>query len=149
MSSRSRCSTWFALEAAAAFRHHQGTPALHPGREGINFFLGASLLVALGAFWSATALELWVLRRVQRLNREVAEVEHNAHSIRLSDFGNDELGQLAGEMNQMLERLEHSRRATRRSSRSMRDGYFEMDVDGVILTVNPRSANCSVRRAKR
>lgn len=108
------------------------------GEKAINFFLGASLLVALGAFLVGyLALELWVLRRVQRLNREVAEVGRNAHSIRLSDFGNDELGQLAGEMNQMLERLEHSEARDRAILRSMRDGYFEMDVDGVILTVNP------------
>ncbi|WP_280168644.1 sensor domain-containing diguanylate cyclase [Pseudomonas aeruginosa] len=108
------------------------------GEKAINFFLGASLLVALGAFLAGyLALELWVLRRVQRLNREVAEVGRNAHSIRLSDFGNDELGQLAGEMNQMLERLEHSEARDRAILQSMRDGYFEMDVDGVILTVNP------------
>lgn len=108
------------------------------GEKAINFFLGASLLVALGAFLVGyLALELWVLRRVQRLNREVAEVGRNAHSIRLSDFGNDELGQLAGEMNQMLERLEHSESRDRAILQSMRDGYFEMDVDGVILTVNP------------
>ncbi|HCR1364755.1 TPA: diguanylate cyclase [Pseudomonas aeruginosa] len=108
------------------------------GEKAINFFLGASLLVALGAFLVGyLALELWVLRRVQRLNREVAEVGRNAHSIRLSDFGNDELGQLAGEMNQMLERLEHSEARDRALLQSMRDGYFEMDVDGVILTVNP------------
>ncbi|HHM8819767.1 TPA: diguanylate cyclase [Pseudomonas aeruginosa] len=108
------------------------------GEKAINFFLGASLLVALGAFLVGyLALELWVLRRVQRLNREVAEVGRNAHSIRLSDFGNDELGQLAGEMNQMLERLEHSEARDRGILQSMRDGYFEMDVDGVILTVNP------------
>ncbi|WP_322349067.1 diguanylate cyclase domain-containing protein [Pseudomonas aeruginosa] len=108
------------------------------GEKAINFFLGASLLVALGAFLVGyLALELWVLRRVQRLNREVAEVGRNAHSIRLSDFGNDELGQLAGEMNQMFERLEHSEARDRAILQSMRDGYFEMDVDGVILTVNP------------
>ncbi|MCC0350816.1 diguanylate cyclase [Pseudomonas aeruginosa] len=108
------------------------------GEKAINFFLGASLLVALGAFLVGyLALELWVLRRVQRLNREVAEVGRNAHSIRLSDFGNDELGQLVGEMNQMLERLEHSEARDRAILQSMRDGYFEMDVDGVILTVNP------------
>ncbi|MFK1074862.1 diguanylate cyclase domain-containing protein [Pseudomonas aeruginosa] len=108
------------------------------GEKAINFFLGASLLVALGAFLVGyLALELWVLRRVQRLNREVAEVGRNAHSIRLSDFGNDELGQLAGEMNQMLERLEHSEARDRAILQSMRVGYFEMDVDGVILTVNP------------
>ncbi|HCF6229282.1 TPA: diguanylate cyclase [Pseudomonas aeruginosa] len=108
------------------------------GEKAINFFLGASLLVALGAFLVGyLTLELWVLRRVQRLNREVAEVGRNAHSIRLSDFGNDELGQLAGEMNQMLERLEHSEARDRAILQSMRDGYFEMDVDGVILTVNP------------
>ncbi len=108
------------------------------GEKAINFFLGASLLVALGAFLVGyLALELWVLRRVQRLNREVAEVGRNAHSIRLSDFGNDELGQLAGEMNQMLERLEHSEARDRAILQSMRDGYFKMDVDGVILTVNP------------
>ncbi|RTS97763.1 diguanylate cyclase [Pseudomonas aeruginosa] len=108
------------------------------GEKAINFFLCASLLVALGAFLVGyLALELWVLRRVQRLNREVAEVGRNAHSIRLSDFGNDELGQLAGEMNQMLERLEHSEARDRAILQSMRDGYFEMDVDGVILTVNP------------
>lgn len=111
---------------------------LYIREKAINFFLGASLLVALGAFLVGyLALELWVLRRVQRLNREVAEVGRNAHSIRLSDFGNDELGQLAGEMNQMLERLEHSEARDRAILQSMRDGYFEMDVDGVILTVNP------------
>ncbi|EIU1680947.1 TPA: diguanylate cyclase [Pseudomonas aeruginosa] len=108
------------------------------GEKTINFFLGTSLLVALGAFLVGyLALELWVLRRVQRLNREVAEVGHNSHSMRLSDFGSDELGQLAGEMNQMLERLEHSEARDRAILQSMRDGYFEMDVDGVILTVNP------------
>ncbi|WP_204305768.1 HAMP domain-containing protein, partial [Klebsiella pneumoniae] len=48
-----------------------------------------------------------------------------AHSIRLSDFGNDELGQLAGEMNQMLERLEHSEARDRAILQSMRDGNLE------------------------
>ncbi|AVK07755.1 diguanylate cyclase domain-containing protein [Pseudomonas paraeruginosa] len=108
------------------------------GEKTINFFLGTSLLVALGAFLVGyLALELWVLRRVQRLNREVAEVGRNSHSTRLSDFGNDELGQLAGEMNQMLERLEHSEARDRAILQSMRDGYFEIDARGVILTVNP------------
>lgn len=37
----------------------------------------------------------------------------------------------------MLERLEHSEARDRAILQSMRDGYFEMDVDGVILTVNP------------
>ncbi len=137
------------LEALQQYLSSSGEPQLRfditkkrllyiQGEKAINFFLGASLLVALGAFLVGyLALELWVLRRVQRLNREVAEVGRNAHSIRLSDFGNDELGQLAGEMNQMLERLEHSEARDRAILQSMRDGYFEMDVDGVILTVNP------------
>ncbi|WP_280174913.1 sensor domain-containing diguanylate cyclase [Pseudomonas aeruginosa] len=136
-------------QVSVQYLSSSGEPQLHfditkkrllyiQGEKAINFFLGASLLVALGAFLVGyLALELWVLRRVQRLNREVAEVGRNAHSIRLSDFGNDELGQLAGEMNQMLERLEHSEARDRAILQSMRDGYFEMDVDGVILTVNP------------
>ncbi|MDF5827066.1 hypothetical protein P4233_00955 [Pseudomonas aeruginosa] len=94
------------------------------GEKAINFFLGASLLVALGASWSATWPWSWSCAGSNG-STGVAEVGRNAHSIRPSDFGNDELGQLAGEMNQMLERLEHARGARLRAIlQSMRDGYF-------------------------
>lgn len=107
------------------------------GQHAIRFFLGTALLVALCAMLVVyLGLEIWVLRRVERLQQEVSAIGHGAHPPRLSDLGDDELGRLSGALNQMLERLEQSEARDRAILDSIQDGYFELDARGEILTVN-------------
>ncbi|MDF3936600.1 sensor domain-containing diguanylate cyclase [Pseudomonas citronellolis] len=111
--------------------------AFQQGREATRAFLGMTLLLTLGAMLLAyVALEVWVIRRVQRLNHEVANIGAASGPARLSEMGRDEVGQMASEVNQMLVRLEQSEARDRAILETIRDGYFEMDGDGVVLTVN-------------
>ncbi|WP_275628726.1 diguanylate cyclase [Pseudomonas sp. 273] len=111
--------------------------AYQQGQEAIRLFLGMTLLISLTALLLAyLVLEIWVIRRVQRLNRGVANIGADTGPARLADMGRDEVGQLACEVNQMLERLERSEARDRAILDSIRDGYFEMDGDGLVLTVN-------------
>jgi len=112
--------------------------AYRQGQEAIRLFLGMTLLITLaGLLLAYLVLEFWVIRRVQRLNRGVANIgADTAGPARLADMGRDEVGQLACEVNQMLERLERSEARDRAILDSIRDGYFEMDDSGVVLTVN-------------
>lgn len=107
------------------------------GHLAIRFFLVAAVLVTL----SATALlylglEYWVLRRVQRMHEEIAVIGHAPVLSRLQDQGHDELGALAGELNQMLDRLQQSEVRDQAILDSIQDGYFEIDTQGQLLKVN-------------
>lgn len=135
-------------QGALLFLDSHGTPqfrlevsrtreAYLQGREAIRLFLGMALLIVLGALLLAyVALELWVIRRIQRLHREVAAIGGASAPSRLSDLGHDEIGQLAGEANHMLARLEQSEARDRAILESIRDGYFETDDKGIVLKVN-------------
>lgn len=130
------------------FNNSQGRPQLlmeltternlyNQGRRTIAIFLAeataagllACLLIYLG-------LEYWVLRRVLRMKQEVADIGPNSTSLRLSDIGHDELGHLASDINHMLERLEQSEARDRQILDAIQDGYFELDAQGTILTIN-------------
>jgi diguanylate cyclase (GGDEF)-like protein/PAS domain S-box-containing protein len=107
------------------------------GYHAIRFFLGAALLVACSAILLLyLGLERWILRRVQRMHREIAVIGHDPLPARLSDQGRDELGELARELNSMLERLQQSEGRDRAILDSIQDGYFEIDNQGKILQVN-------------
>src|SRR5690606_2092573 len=113
------------------------------GRKAIAIFLiqagavgvAAWLLIYLG-------LEFGILRRVSRMHREIAGIGPKSASLRLSDVGRDELGQLAAETNRMLARLEQSEARDREILDAIQDGYFELTPDGTIQAVN--RALCSM-----
>jgi len=117
------------------------------GRTAVGFFLGLTLLLLVAALLLAyTGLDRWVLRRVRRLNREVAAIGVDSGRQRLSEQGDDELGQLAGELNHMLERLERSEERDKAILDSIQEGYFEIAPGGEILAVNrslERQLDCS------
>ena len=107
------------------------------GRQAIRYFLAVALLVAFAAMLVIyLSLEFSVLRRIQRIQREVSLIGHDASLPRLTDLGRDEIGQLSGALNNMLERLEQSEARDRAILDSIQDGYFEINASGVILTVN-------------
>lgn len=113
-------------------------PLYQQGRQSIRLFLYLALALLLAALLLAyLALELWIIRRVRLLNREVSNIGQDESQQRLGNLGNDELGHLAGEMNHMLERLEQSEARDRAILDTIRDGYFEMDAGGHLSTVNP------------
>ncbi|MBB1519933.1 sensor domain-containing diguanylate cyclase [Aquipseudomonas guryensis] len=107
------------------------------GRQTIAIFLLLSSAIGLLAWLLIyLGLEHWILYRVSRMHREMAAIGPDSPHQRLSDSGRDELGQLAGEANRMLERLEQSEVRDRQILDAIQDGYFELDPTGVILAVN-------------
>ncbi|MBM7060109.1 diguanylate cyclase [Pseudomonas sp. UL073] len=107
------------------------------GKASIGVFLRLAIAVALVAILLVyLGLEHWVLSRIQRLHREVSGISGDTPLPRLSDHGHDELGQLAGELNLMLERLAQSEARDRVILDSISDGYFEIDAQGRITSVN-------------
>lgn len=107
------------------------------GRQTIGMFLLLSSAIGLLAWLLIyLGLEHWILHRVSRMHREMAAIGPDSAHQRLSDSGDDELGQLAGEANRMLERLELSETRDRQILDAIQDGYFELDATGVILAVN-------------
>ncbi|MFR0691478.1 diguanylate cyclase domain-containing protein [Enterobacterales bacterium AE_CKDN230030158-1A_HGKHYDSX7] len=114
-------------------------PLYQQGRQSVSLFLYLTLALLGGATLLAyLALEFRILRRVATMNHEVAVIGQSEESQhRLSSQGGDELGQLASEMNSMLDRLERSEARDRAILDAIRDGYFEMNATGYIGTVNP------------
>ncbi|MWV12972.1 diguanylate cyclase [Pseudomonas sp. R-28-1W-6] len=107
------------------------------GRQAIGVFLAlsstAGLLVLLLIY---LGLDHWILRRVSRMNQEIAAIAPNSSTQRLSDSNHDEIGQLAREANRMLERLEQSETRDRQILDTIQDGYYELDPQGIILATN-------------
>lgn len=130
------------------FRNNLGEPELgmqislprllyQEGRNAIRFFLGTALLVAFSAILVLyLALEKWILRRVQRMHREISGIGHDQLPARLHDQGRDELGELASELNLMLDRLQQSEVRDRAILDSIQDGYFEINTAGHIIKIN-------------
>ncbi|QKE64027.1 diguanylate cyclase [Aquipseudomonas campi] len=107
------------------------------GRQTIGIFLLLSSAIGLLAWLLIyLGLERWILHRVSRMNHEMAAIGPDSAHQRLSDSGRDELGQLAGEANRMLERLEQSEARDRQILDAIQDGYFELDASGVIMAIN-------------
>jgi len=112
-------------------------PLYLQGRQSIHLFLYLALaLLAAALLLAYLALEFWIIRRVRTLNRAVSGIGPENTGKRLGSLGNDEIGQLTGEMNHMLERLERSEARDRAILEAIRDGYFEMSDQGILLTVN-------------
>ncbi|HSC84900.1 MAG TPA: diguanylate cyclase, partial [Pseudomonas sp.] len=107
------------------------------GRRSIAIFLAAASAVGL-IVWILIYLGLdhWILRRVQRMKDEISHIGPGSSSLRLSDNSHDELGLLAGDINHMLERMEQSEARDRHILDAIHDGYFELDSQGLILTIN-------------
>lgn len=113
-------------------------PLYQQGRQSVRLFLYLTLALLGGATLLAyVALEFRIIRRVTSMNREVAAIGQGDTPSRLSPQGTDELGQLANEMNRTLDRLEQSEARDRAILDAIRDGYFEMDTQGIIRTLNP------------
>lgn len=108
------------------------------GRRSIAIFLLETTAAGLMALLlTYLGLDRWVLRRILRMKQEVAQIGPNSSTRRLSDTGSDELGILAGDINCMLERLEQSEARDRQILEAIQDGYFELNSQGAILTLNP------------
>lgn len=130
------------------FRNSLGEPQLlleltrnrslyNEGLKAIAIFLAQATAVGLVAWLLIyLGLEFAILRRVSRMNQEIAAIGPDSTSQRLSDAGRDELGQLASEANRMLERLEQSEIRDRQILDAIQDGYFELEPDGVIVAAN-------------
>ncbi|WP_448682756.1 diguanylate cyclase domain-containing protein [Pseudomonas nicosulfuronedens] len=113
-------------------------PLYQQGQQSVRLFLYLTLALLGGATLLAyVALEFRIIRRVSTMNREVAVIGQDDTPSRLSAQGGDELGQLASEMNHMLDRLEQSEARDRAILDAIRDGFFEMDTQGIIRTLNP------------
>ncbi|MGH8483447.1 MAG: diguanylate cyclase domain-containing protein, partial [Pseudomonas sp.] len=107
------------------------------GRKAINLFMAVSTAVALLAWLLIyVGLEFLLLRRVSRMHDELAKIGPETVGSRLSDTSQDELGYLAQEANQTLERLEQSEARDRAILDAIQEGYFELDTHGEIRSVN-------------
>lgn len=113
-------------------------PIYAQGRQLTNlFFTGLLLIMLLGAGIGYLGLEAWVLRRLLRLHQQVGQIGQDSQRERLTLEGRDELGQLAGEINRMLERVEQSESRDLAILNNIQDGFFELDISGRVLTANP------------
>ncbi|SDN14977.1 sensor domain-containing diguanylate cyclase [Pseudomonas jinjuensis] len=107
------------------------------GKEAIGFFLMLTTLTGVVALaLGYLGLEFWVLRRVQKLNREIASIGPDSPLPHLSGDGDDEIGQLTGELNGMLERLARSEDRGQAVLDSISDGYLEIDMFDRISKAN-------------
>ncbi|MBB4865836.1 diguanylate cyclase (GGDEF)-like protein/PAS domain S-box-containing protein [Pseudomonas nitritireducens] len=113
-------------------------PLYQQGQQSVRLFLYLTLALLGGATLLAyLALEFRIIRRVTSMNREVAAIGEGDSQARLSSQGHDELGQLASQINLTLDRVERSEARDRAILDAIRDGFFEMDSQGIIRTVNP------------
>jgi diguanylate cyclase (GGDEF)-like protein/PAS domain S-box-containing protein len=136
------------------FRNSLGEPQLRmeltrerrlyqEGHKAIAIFLAQATAVGLVAWLLIyLGLDFGILRRVLRMNQEIAAIGPESAHQRIGDRGGDELGQLAQEVNRMLERLEQSEARDREILDAIQDGYFELNPKGRIVAVN--RALCSM-----
>jgi diguanylate cyclase (GGDEF)-like protein/PAS domain S-box-containing protein len=112
------------------------------GQRAIRLFLTLSVAAGVSALLLFyLGLELWVLRRLQRIHREVTLIGPDSQQSRLSDQGRDELGQLAVALNKMFERLAQSETRDQLILDSINEGYFEMDARGQLISANRALGN--------
>jgi diguanylate cyclase (GGDEF)-like protein/PAS domain S-box-containing protein len=107
------------------------------GQQAIGFFLLLSVTVGvLALLLIYLCLEFWLLRRLQRIHREVTMIGTDSQPPRLADQGKDELGQLAAALNKMFARLSQSESRDQLILDSINEGYFEIDPGGHLLSAN-------------
>lgn len=125
-------------EAALTLLLDRSRPIYRQGQQVTNlFFIGMLLILVLASCIGYLGLELWVLRRLLLLNQQIGQIGQDNQLDRLSLEGRDELGQLAGEINHMLERVEQSESRDLAILNNIQDGFFELDINGRVLTANP------------
>ena len=99
------------------------------------------LLGTAGAFFIASRFQRLVTEPILALAETARAVaERKDVSLRATAAGGDEVGQLTGQFNQMLDTLERSRELQRKLSQSVEqaaDLIYITDRDGVIEYVNP------------
>lgn len=124
-------------QPVVSFLLQRERPIYDQGQRSINLFVFSVLVIMLlGAAAGFFGLEMWVIRRLQQMNREVSAIGQQHDSERLHETGRDEFGHLAGEINQMLERIEQSERRDRVILDNIQDGFFELDVNGKVMSAN-------------
>ncbi len=107
-------------------------------------FLGVSSVIVLGAM--LLLLEKMVLSRVATLSKDVNQIgQGRLISSRIIVEGEDELGKLGDNINQMLERLENSQSALRESEAKLRTVVnsapiilFAVDENGIFTLFDGR-----------
>jgi len=111
---------------------------LAKGKETVGFF--TMILVALSAVFIMAAwvlLEVFVIRRVGVLHQAVSKIAMNGdHETRIPHEGNDELTDLAGSINRMLEELYYSEKALGIILGVTRLPIIVMDRKGVVKAWN-------------
>lgn len=85
----------------------------------------AVVCVALSILMSLT-LSRQLFRPIQRLRQGIGEVEHDNLDVRVAAEGEDELGELAGRFNNMVEALRHNREALVENQRELNQAQIRM-----------------------
>ncbi|MNZ79745.1 Cyclic di-GMP phosphodiesterase Gmr [compost metagenome] len=112
-------------------------PFYNQGRHAVLFFLLlATGVAAIAIVLMYVGLDRWVLRRIHRLHHEVDSIGPETPKAQLTTLGDDELGQLTRDLNNMLERLAQSEDRDRTILDGISDGYFEIDRVGHLKSGN-------------
>lgn len=106
----------------------------HLGQKVIFSMLGALALVGAGlALFIVLLLDRSVLLPLVNLNKRIREVGRSGDlSLRVAAEGEDEIGNLGREMNQMLHQLEKHRHSLRLLLDNMDQGFFSFGFSGHI-----------------
>ncbi len=124
-------------QPSLALRIHKDRRLYKEGQQAIWFFLLFTFAVGLLALVLVyLGLEFKILRRLQRIHHEVTQVGVGDSLPHLTDHGRDELGQLAGALNQMFDRLAQSETREQLILESINEGYFEVDLNGHLSYAN-------------
>ncbi len=101
------------------------------------------LIICLVAFWIAFALAKSISRPIMELSKGASRVANRDFSVRVKVESNDEIGELAGIFNQMMDELKKYDRmqADKLDALvySIKDGLIMVDHSGKILMVNEKS----------
>lgn len=101
------------------------------------------LIICLAAFWIAFALAKSISHPIMELSKGASRVAGRDFSVRVNVQSNDEIGDLAGIFNQMMEELEKYDRmqADKLDALvySIKDGLMMVDHSGKILMANEKS----------
>lgn len=108
------------------------------GKKSLNYFAIAILITgSVFIIASLLFLETTILSRVLLLSAEVKNIGHTKDlTTRTTSTGNDELSDLADEINQMLESVQMSTERDRAILETIEDGYFELDLKGRVTFYN-------------
>ncbi|HTN30190.1 MAG TPA: diguanylate cyclase [Pseudomonas sp.] len=114
------------------------------GKQVLDGFIGWILATCAGALLLAwLGVEVFLLRRVRFMHREIASIGLSTQASRLTRLGRDELGELGHALNHMLDRLDSSESRDQAILDSIDDGYFEIEAEGRILIVS-RGLECQL-----